>query len=117
MIILHQNKNKIYLAYFFTLVFFVGLLLAWQKLSPSSQAASQPTEQSLASIVEVDMLSDVKAGLELAKLQWDDMQDQIAKAEQQEKLLASAQAFLNSKSSTTPTSTTQSSSTATTSIK
>jgi hypothetical protein len=92
-------------------------VLVWQRFSLDTQAASpDPAKQVIELGVETDILADIKASLELTKLQWDDLQDQALKTQQQQKLIASAQAFLSNKSSIMLTSTTQSSSTANTSI-
>ncbi len=122
MIILHNDKNKIYLTFLLSLIVFVGLIIVWGKFGVSSQASSKP-ETVVKQLGENNLLKDVQNSVELGKLQLSQLQEKIAKDQKQEELLAAAREYLNNKASTTPTSsnslisTDQPTSTATTSIK
>lgn len=122
MIILHNNKNKIYLTFLLSLIVFVGLIIAWGKFGVSSQASTKP-EAIVQQTEANNLLKDVQNSVELGKLQWNQLQEKIAKDQKQQELLTAAREYLNNKASTTPTSsnslisTDQSTSTATTSIK
>lgn len=117
MIILHNNKNKIYLTFFLSALVFIGLLIAWGKFGVSSQAASKTKSPvSVQSGAEGNLFKGIQNTVELGQLQWNAVQEKIAKAQKQQELLAAAREYLNNKASTTPTSTIVSTSTATTSI-
>jgi hypothetical protein len=118
MIILHNNKNKIYLTFFLSALVFIGLLIAWGKFGISSQASSKTkSEVSVQSGEASSLLKDIQNTVELGQIQWNEVQEKIAKTQKQQELLAAAREYLNNKASTTPTSTIVSTSTATTSIK
>ena len=117
MIILHNNKNKIYLTFFLSALIFIGILIAWGKFGVFSQAASKSlSENSAESMTASNVIQDIKNTAELGQLQWKALQEKMIKAEKQQELLATAREYLNKKASTTPTSTIVSTSTATTSI-
>ncbi len=104
MIILQNNKNKIYLTLLLSLLTFVGLIFVWQKFSVSSQAAPSPEVKN--DNIEVSSISqDIQNNLELAKLQWSNMQEQLLKTQKQQELFKAAQEYLKNKASSTPTST------------
>lgn len=104
MIILQNNKNKVYLTLLLSLLTFVGLIFVWQKFSVSSQAA--PKQEVNNDNIEVSSISqDIQNNLELAKLQWDNMQEQLLKTQKQQELFNAVQEYLKNKASSTPTST------------
>lgn len=104
MIILQNNKNKVYLTLLLSLLTFVGLIFAWQKFSVSSQAAPKPEVNN--DNIEVSSIGqDIQNNLELAKLQWNNMQEQLLKTQKQQELFNAAQEYLKNKASSTPTST------------
>ncbi len=115
MIILHNNKNKIYFTFFLALLSFLGVIVLWSRLSVSSQAAPTMIDNSQNSNPSV--FQEVQNSLELSKLQWNELQNKLVKDRKQQELLAAAKEYLNNKLSSTSTSTTVSTSTATTSIK
>jgi len=115
MIILHNNKNKVYLAFFLSLVVFGGLMVAWQKFASFDpvEINNDPLAQGLA---RANIIQDLENGFELGQLELQEWQDQLVKEQKQQALVLSAKEYLNNKASSTSSST-PSTSTATTSIK
>lgn len=107
MIILQNNKNKIYTATFLGVLSLILIVIAWYRLSPYSQAAlSQEPENKVANENKSpSFIRDLQNTVEVGKLQWQIMQDQLVRNKKQRQLLEAAKEYLNNKASSTPTST------------
>lgn len=107
MIILQNKKNRIYLAALLSVLTLAFIVVAWQRLSPYSQAAKTEDQQELTSEEKatVPFIKELQNSFELGKLQWQALQRQLIKTDQQRKLFEAAQEYLKNKASSTPTST------------
>lgn len=106
MIILHNNKNKIYLTFFLALLTFTGIIVVWQKFSITTLAISKlEIKNEEATLTPESIIKDVQNELELSKIEWNNAQQELIKSQKQQELLEATKEYLKNKSTSTATST------------